>query len=256
MNKFREKLALGEPLVGTHVSTTDSSLVELMGIIGFDYIWIDMEHSCLDKKEVLNHIIAAQGSGAAALVRIPWNDPVLAKPILEMGPDAIVFPFIRSVREAEMAIASCFYPPKGIRGYGPSRASYLRRERSYLESYEEELFRILQIEHIDAVNCLEGIVKLEGLDALVVGPMDLSASVGKLGLLHDPEIVGIFEHIGNVANAAGVPLGFSYDYEPELLDKVIQMGVKFASVRSEGGFILNDGRHTLSETKKLFGLRP
>ena len=203
MNKFRVKLALNEPLIGTHVSSTDSGLVELLGIIGFDYIWIDMEHTGLDKKEVLSHIIAAQGSGAAALVRIPWNDPVLAKPILEMGPDAIVFPFIRSVQEAKQAIASCLYPPKGIRGYGPSRVSYLPREHSYLESYEEELFKILQIEHIDAVNCLEEIVKLEGLDALVVGPMDLSASVGKLGQLHDPEVMAMFERIGEIANAAG-----------------------------------------------------
>ena len=251
LKRFKEKLALGEPIIGTHVNLADSSITELMGIIGFEFVWIENEHSASDRQEVLRHIIAARAAGIVSIVRVAWNDPVLTKLVLEMGPDGIVFPFIRSVEEAKLAIASCLYPPKGIRGYGPMRAGYLPRETTYAEEYEESLFKILQIEHIDAVNCLDEIVKLPGVDGIVLGPMDLSASIGKLGQLRDPEMLELYDRIAAVAKGAGIPYGTSYDYDETFVNDWVKRGAQFMAIRSDVGFIRADGARTLATTKKM-----
>jgi len=122
IKNIKEKIKKKIPIIGTLVSINDSSITELLCDIGFDFIWIDMEHTPIVKKDVHFHIMAAKGTGAATFVRVAWNDPILVKPILEMGPSGIIFPFIRTASEARKAVSSCLYPPKGIRGFGPRRS--------------------------------------------------------------------------------------------------------------------------------------
>ena len=108
LDRIREKIAANEPVVGTAVALTDSSVVDLLGNVGFDFLWIDSEHAAFGRKHILNHIIAAQGAGAAAFVRVPWNDPVLVKPILDMGPDAIIFPRVNTADEDSLRRAGIY----------------------------------------------------------------------------------------------------------------------------------------------------
>jgi len=111
LDKIKEKIKEKELVIGTILESNDNCIAELMGKVGFDFVWIDGEHGPLDKKEILYHIMAAQGAGLAAFVRVAWNDPVLVKPILDMGADGIIFPFIRNAEDAEKAVNSCLYPP-------------------------------------------------------------------------------------------------------------------------------------------------
>ena len=185
--------------IGTTVTLADIGVTEGLGLAGLDFVWIDMEHSTLGKIEVCGHIIAAKASQIASFVRVPWNDPVQMKPILDMGPDGLIVPQIRSLQEAKNAIAACFYPPKGVRGFGPLRASgygTYNITESLPEDYKPTLL-FLQVEHVDCVECIDDILALEGVDGLIFGPMDLSASIGKLGKMDDPELNQIMDDLSH-----------------------------------------------------------
>ena len=180
--KIKEKISSKVVPIGTHVKIGDPIVTDILCNCGFDIIWIDSEHAPIDKRDISLQILTVRGAGVAPFVRVPWNDPVLVKPILEMGPAGIVFPFIRTSEEAKLAVASCKYPPVGIRGFGPIKANnYSTMDNGqYLEMSKKEPWVILQIEHIDGVDNLKEIIKVEGVDSVVVGPYDLSGSIGLL----------------------------------------------------------------------------
>ena len=167
-------------------------------------------------QDVIPNLIAISTSQkTASIVRIPWNDPVLAKPILEMGVDGMVFPMIRNAEEAEKAISSCLYPPEGIRGFGPIRAvnyGLLNATEYVRKTSKEDIFKIIQIEHIDAVNDIERIIKIPGIDAFVIGAMDLSASLGVLPESNHPKVKEAVLHVKAKAREAKIPIGFSGGY--------------------------------------------
>lgn len=197
-NKLREK----KPVIGTHVALNDVMISEMLGMAGFDFVWIDTEHTALEREKVLHHIIAVDGTGVAPFVRVPSVDPILVKPILEMGPAGIVFPNVKTREEAELAVKSCLYPPEGIRGFGPIRASKygLTDTLQYVGESASQVWKIMQIEHIEAVNNLEAILEVDGVDAIVVGSNDLSGSIGLLGQTDPPEVRKLMDMIGEKAS--------------------------------------------------------
>ena len=123
INPLKKLLSENEYVIGTGYYTREPALCEMLAGI-YDFIWIDWEHTWLDRGDIANALIACKAGGAPAIVRVPWNDPVLVKPILEMGPDGVIFPQIHNVEEAKLAIASCTYPPEGLR---PGAGCRLRR---------------------------------------------------------------------------------------------------------------------------------
>jgi len=253
VNPIRKALAEKGLIVGGSVACTDPFLTELMGGI-YDFLWIDWEHTALDRNHIQNHLIAAKAARTPVVVRIPWNDPVLAKPILEMGIDGIVFPQIRSVEEAKLAIASCIYPPEGIRGYGPIRAALANHISGldYVREVKERVFRILQVEHIDCVNCLDEMLSLPGLDAICVGPMDLTASMGKIGQFNDPEVIRVFDQIGQTAaKHPEVRMMISCGYDESFLADWMRRGVTILHTGSEVGHILTAGQAEYAAVHQL-----
>ena len=191
---------------------------------GFDVLWLDMEHSAIGIESLLSNMMAARSGGTPAWVRVPWNDPVRVKPVIDMGADGVIFPFIRTAEDARLAVASCTFPPKGIRGYGPLRALDYGRisQAEFVESAYRDCQRIIQIEHIDAVNHLEEIAAIDGIDAFIVGPNDLSASIGKLGQTMDEEML---------ATATAMPMvplckiDYDADYDEDADEGVEVIGV-------------------------------
>ena len=215
-NRLREMYRRGEFIRGIHVQIGNPMITELLAMVGFDAIWIDTEHTGMTTQEVLPNLIAiATSQKTASIVRIPWNDPVMAKPILEMGADGMVFPMVMNAEEAKKAIASCLYPPEGIRGFGPVRAvNYgLLDATEYVRKIsKDDIFKIIQIEHINAVNDIENIIKVPGIDAFVIGAMDLSASLGVLPESTHPKVKEAVRHVQAKAKEAKIPLGFSGGY--------------------------------------------
>jgi 2-keto-3-deoxy-L-rhamnonate aldolase RhmA len=219
-------------VLGTTVTLADLCVTEALGTTGLDFVWIDTEHTALDRKDVCAHLVAAKAAGISSLVRVPWNDPVLIKPILDMGPDGVVVPYIRSVEEARRAVASFFYPPKGIRGFGPLRAagygSYPVRPGATAPQRPVAIF--LQAEHRDCIDCLDEILEIDGLDGIVVGPMDLSASYGKLGRLDDPALDRVMDDLARKVVASGRILGISMGFDPVRVAQWIGRGVSLMSL--------------------------
>ncbi len=209
--RLREKFLRGETVIGGHVFFTDPEITELMGDHGFDAVWIDAEHSAFDMNTILGHVMACAASGTASLVRIAWNDPVRIKPILEMGPDGIILPMVCSAEEAKSAVRSCTYPPKGIRGFGPRRANGYgaMSNPEYLSTVDSSFLRILQIEHRRAIENLDDILRVEGIDLLICGPNDLSASYGHLCDTRNPEMLSAYDLFADKCRQAGMPFGVS-----------------------------------------------
>lgn len=122
MKTTKEKMRACELVKGTYIQMSDSCITEMVATMGFDFIWIDTEHSPTDHQVLMNHLIAAKAGGADALVRIPWNNPIMVKRILDMGLAGIIFPMMNTAEELDKAMASTLYLPDGNRGFGPIRA--------------------------------------------------------------------------------------------------------------------------------------
>ena len=258
MNLTRIKAAMDEGRValGTHCSSEDIGLYEMCGSLGYDYVWIDDEHAGITVPIIRNGIVGTNAGGCAAFVRIPWNDPVLVKPILECGPDGIIFPMINSPEEAEIAVKSCLYPPQGNRGFGPLRAiNYGVNPFNNMDEYaafaNKNIMKILQAEHIKSVENLDRILEVPGIDLIICGPMDLSASVGKLGQLSDPEVVGLMEKIIKSCKAAKIPYGLSVGYNMDLVRFWIERGASFVSMGTAYDYFRIMSLKTIKEMKSI-----
>lgn len=242
IDKVRAKVARGEPLVGANTTLSDASISELFGLAGCDYVWIDYEHASFTHKEVEQHIMACHAGGTAAFVRIPWNDQVMVKRVLDMGPDGIIFPLIRSYDEALEAVKACRYPPEGIRGWNPLRAlEYgLKDNNWYVENADRLIWKILMIEHIEAVNDIDRILGIPEVDAAIIGPSDLSGSMGRLHRNDTEEFWQQIEKIGAAARKHGKVLGTALppNCPKALMDKWMGYGVNMFSV-GQDSFLLS-----------------
>ncbi len=254
---MKQKLRRQELCIGTHVSLGECVVTEMMGNLNYDYLWIDMEHSVINTDQLLNHLIAARASGINAIVRIPWNDPVLAKPVLDSGADGIIFPMVRSYDEAMRAVEACMYPPKGVRGYGPRRAAMFGQidGATYRAQVDNQLMRFIQIEHIDAVRDLDRILKIDELDAFIFGPNDLSGSMGKLGQFNDPQVRGVIDEAIAKINAAGKVAGLSLGAsDEETMHEWYERGIRMISAGYDVKYIMAGARANLKAMHRAFGM--
>ena len=252
---IKEKLKRNKILIGTHVSLKDSSISEILGSVGFDFLWIDKEHTALNNSDIQLHLIAAQAAGVPGIVRVPWNDPISVKPILEMGVSGIIFPSINTQKEAEKAIKSCLYPPAGFRGFGPRRAVMygIRNTMDYIQNADSEIFKIIQIETKQGVDNIDKIVRVPGIDVIVIGPYDLSGSLGILGEVNSIMMKDLMDHIVKNCNQAGITAGISIgDYDHEMIQDCINRGIGFLSVRGDTTYILNSAQETLKQLRGSF----
>jgi 2-keto-3-deoxy-L-rhamnonate aldolase RhmA len=252
---LHEKLKQKIPALGTHISLNESTITELIGNLGFDYLWIDTEHTAIDLYCLQQHLIAARAAGVSAIVRIPWNDPVRVKPILEMGPDGIVFPMVNSYEEAKKAVEACMYPPKGVRGFGPRRAIQFGNVniQDYLAKVDDNLLKFVQVEHIDAVCDLDRILTINEIDGLVIGPRDLAASMGKIGKWDDSEVSATIQSVIDKAHASGKPIGVSYGacaYEDILSWR--NRGVDMISIAADTDLLLLGAKNLLKQMREIF----
>ena len=238
--QMRTRLRNGDFLFGTHIQTNDPTLTELLGKSGFDYLWIDTEHTAIDYQQLQMHLIAARAAGCPALVRVPWNESYLAKRVLDMGADGIIFPMIRTPEEARMALESCLYPPRGTRSCGPIRAAGYGAQplNDYLCTAQDSVLRFLQIEHIDAIDCLPEILDLPGLDGIILGPCDLSGSLGMPGKTDAPDVAACINDVIYACGQRAIPVGVSLGAcGAETVLQWKQRGVGMVSAGSEYGFV-------------------
>ena len=180
-HSFRERLLRGDRLIGTTVTLPSPEVAEILSRVGFDWLWIDTEHSPYDTL-MAQRLLQAAGPGFPSIIRVPWADDVWIKKALDTGATGVIVPQVNTADDARRVVAACKYPPAGTRGVGSTRAhTYGLEFQSYIDTANRETAIIVQAEHIEAVDNIEEITAVEGLDALMVGPYDLSASMGKIG---------------------------------------------------------------------------
>ena len=232
LDRVRAKLESGGLCFGTHCSTTEPWYYEMCGFLDYDYIWIDNEHAGMTMPMIQNAIVATNAGGCAAFVRVQNHDIENVKPVLEVGVDGIIFPMVNTAAEAEHCVSLCCYPPRGVRGFGPLRAiQYGAMDLDeYIRQADQSVLHLLQCEHVDSVNNLDEILEVPGVDCVICGPMDLSASVGKLGKLTDPEVVALMQRIIDKCKAHKVPFGLSIGMNYDLIEFWIRQGASFVSM--------------------------
>jgi len=185
-------------------------IAELVGLVGYDYAMIDMEHGAGTLDRVLPLVQAAQLGGAKALVRIPERDPRWVGRLMDVGADGVMVPMVNNAEEARAMAEACAYPPKGTRGMAPGviRASgYGGEVESYVEHYREEFLLIVQIETVQAAHEARAIAEIDGVDVLFIGPYDFSAAVGFPGEPDHPDVQRQIREIAEIVKAAGKTLG-------------------------------------------------
>lgn len=226
---LKQKLKNNELTVGSWIMIGSAISVDVMALAGFEWLAIDIEHTSIGLESAHHLISAIQSHGMKALVRVSQNEEVVIKRILDMGADGIIVPMVCNKAEAEQAVAYAKYPPIGKRGVGLFRAQkYGMGFDDYKKWVEDELVVIAQIEHIDAVENIEEIVSVEGIDGTIIGPYDLSGSMGIPGEFERKDVKDAVQKVLDVCRAKNVPSGFHVvDTDPEKLNEKISQGCTF-----------------------------
>ena len=253
--RIRENLSSGKLNFGTHCSTTDVDFYEMCGLLGYDYIWIDNEHAGMTQPMIKNAIVANNAGGSCAFVRVPDHETAHVKPVLECGPDGVIFPMVNSAEDAKKCVDSCLYPPRGKRGFGPLRGlDYGMKDfDEYVRTADESFLRIMQCEHVDAVRNLDEILEVDGVDVIICGPMDLSASVGKMGKYFDPEVMELMETIIRKCKAHNKPFGLSTGTDLELVKFWLNNGASFLSMGTPQDYFREMSKTVVKQVRELEG---
>jgi 2-keto-3-deoxy-L-rhamnonate aldolase RhmA len=208
MSRFKNKLNRGEAVIGTWITLCDPVVVEIIGRAGFDFLLIDGEHSPFNETGLRDALIACDNTPAETVVRVRANEEARIKLALDLGADAVLVPMVSSVDDARQAVRAAKYPMLGGRGIGPWRASnYYRDFDDYVAGANEATALIIQIEHKDAVAAIDDIIAVDGIDAIFVGPADLSASLGHGTNTANDDTVAAIERVAEACRAKGMPMG-------------------------------------------------
>ena len=250
--RLRRRLESRQACIGICLGLTDPHVSEMMGDIGYDFTWVDMEHGALSIETGLAHVMALRGTDCAPLVRVPSHDPVLIKPILELAPAGIVVPRVQTAEDVRTAVAGCRYPPLGTRGYGPGRAAgyHGMRQAAYLESDEACPLIFAQIEDIEAVNNIDAILSEDGLDGVILGPNDLSGSMGMLGNITAPQVIEAMDRVLEQAQAAGKPAGVATGYDAESFGAWLDKGASIIVLNNDFGNLFTESRRVLNAARE------
>jgi len=253
---LKEKLKKNILTIGSWITIGHPTVAELMAHSGFDWLAIDMEHSPLSISECQELIRTIDLCGVPALVRVGANDPLLIKRAMDSGAHGVIVPMVNSAQEARQAVASVYYPPEGNRGVGLARAQgYGRDFDAYKRWVRDHAVVVVQIEHIKAVENIDAILAIKGIDAIIIGPYDLSGSLGKPGDFKDPAVVNAMSKVQKKAAARGIPPGVHVvSSDEKLLVARIKQGYTFIAYGVDFLFIQENCAKGLEFVKNGFPL--
>jgi len=226
---LKEKLRIGEFTIGSWITLAHPAIAEIMAKAGFDWLVVDLEHSVITIREAEELIRVIDLCGVVPLVRLSSNDSVQIKRVMDAGAHGVIVPMVNSVEEARNAVKSVRYPPNGQRGVGLARAQgYGNSFEKYKEWLNKESIVIVQVEHIKAVDNLEAIMSVEGVDGFIVGPYDLSGSLGIPGQFDNELMIDAMNKIVTFMKSSSKIPGY-HVVEPDVdqLQQCVQEGYRF-----------------------------
>ena len=246
-NELKRRLKAKEQACGIWMTIESPMVTELLSTLGFDYFVFDTEHSPLDIFQAQTLMQAMRPKGTTPIVRVWWNDLVAIKRALDIGAYGVVVPWVNNKEQAEMAVKACRYAPNGLRGCGPRRAAL--DDPTYLKTADEEILVIAQIETKEAVENIEDIVSVDGIDVTYIGPSDLSASYGHLGEMSHPVVQKAIDRVFEVSKKAGVAAGVHQGAGKTIMDRV-KKGYNFITVGNDLDFVRAGAMQILKELGK------
>ena len=248
---LKAKIISRQNIAGTHVTLGDPAICEMISYLGFDFIWVDTEHSPLDLGPLKLHLMAAKSGDTPVIVRVPWNDPVMIKRVIDMGPAGVVIPMVNTAEEAQKAVDACHYPPNGNRGWGPYGAIRygLDDKLKWIHETSKDLCLFAQVEHVEAVRNLREIADVDGIDGFVIGPCDLSGSVGELYKMYEPTTVAVIDEAIAILKEKGKYIAVSCGNSPDVLEFWHSRGVHMISAGMDYSFILSGAGETLKNIR-------
>jgi 2-keto-3-deoxy-L-rhamnonate aldolase RhmA len=252
-NMLKSKLLNNEFTMGSWITIGSPDVAEIMANANYDWLVVDLEHSVISIDVAGNLIRVIELSGIAPLVRLTSNDSNQIKRMMDAGAHGIIVPMVNSVEDAKHAVAATRYAPKGIRGVGLARAQgYGSKFKEYLDWQATEPVVIVQIEHIDAINNLEDIINVEGVDGFIIGPYDLSCSMGIPGQFDDKEFISVMNHILSTGKRLALPTGI-HIVEPDvkLLEKSIMEGYNFIAYSVDIRMLDVSSRNAFEKVKSI-----
>jgi 2-keto-3-deoxy-L-rhamnonate aldolase RhmA len=231
INKFRSNLKAGQVCLGVGMTYSDPLITDTLGS-SVDFFWIDLEHAGMSPEALSAHLLACRARGIPGIVRLPGGITSLIKPALDSGADGIIIPQVRTVEEVKELVADCRYPPQGRRGFGPRVPSnYFRTaDAGFVDEANASIFVAVMIETAEAYEAIDQIVAVPGLDSVVLGPADLSWSLGARGDVENPKVVAAIETIIAKARAAGLFVGAGMGPDVDFAYRMAQRGVQWLQV--------------------------
>ncbi len=246
-NNFAQRLRAGEVLTGTLVSLPSPDICELLANVGYDWLFIDAEHGAFNPQQTQAMLQAA--SPTPCVIRVPNHDRIWINKALDVGAAGIIVPQIKTAEEVEKLTPFTKYPPQGCRGLGIGRAhQYGMDYQQYLDTANKTTAVIIQIETRDAVDNIEAIIKAPHVDAVLIGPNDLSASLGKRGQFNDPIVVDAISMVTEVCNNNKMPLGI-FGSSSDAVIPYIDKGYTLLTVGVDSLFMINSAKQTLKDIR-------
>lgn len=247
MKNIKQRLKNGETLNGCWITLGSAFVTEMVGHAGFDWVMIDLEHGAGSEKDVSAQIMALTSSNTAALVRVESPEPLRISRILEMGAEGIMVPKVNNEDIAQKVISGMHYPPIGNRGVATMirPAAFGKTFQEYYEKAPNTLLGILQIETAEALNHLDEIAGIEGVDVLFIGPADLSMDLGIFGQFENPIYIDAVKKTVAAAEKAGKAVGILFS-DPADYKKYYNLGIRFLACGTDQAFVL-DGAKTMAD---------
>ena len=249
-NSFKHAIAQGTPQVGIWNSLCSNIAADVLASAGYDWALLDMEHSPNDFRTVLGQLQAYENGHTIPIVRPAWNDAVLVKRLLDLGAPGLLFPMVQSVEEAEQAVASTRYPPRGNRGVSMSqRGNRFGRVDDYFERVEAETCVLVQIETEQALSRVGGIAAVDGVDGIFFGPADLAADKGLLGQVASEDLWSAIAQGAEAARQAGKPVGTLVGHHDKAVE-LLRDGFSFVACGSDLNLLVRSADAQLASIRE------
>lgn len=249
-NMFKEALKNKQPQIGLWLGLANNYTAELIASAGFDWLLIDGEHAPNTMQTMVGQMQAIAPFPSHPIIRPAWADHVALKQVLDIGVQTVLAPMVDNAVQAAEIVRATRYPPEGIRGVGSAlaRASQFNRTPNYLTTANDEICVLVQIETAIAVEQLDNILAVEGVDGVFIGPADLSASLGYIGQPNHPEVVRVIEEsIAKIVDAGKAPGILMADKKQA--KHYLSLGALFVAVGSDTGLLMNSTKALVNEFK-------
>lgn len=248
--KLLKMLREGEVALGAWVTIPHTDIPEMLSMAGFDWLLFDLEHGPIEVSQ-LESLLAAVKNGTTPLARVPDNNPVYIKRVLDVGVAGTIVPLVETREEAERAVRAARYPPKGIRGVGPRRAAGYGLRRTEYFQFAEDIMVVVQVETAKAVKNIREILSVKGVAAYFIGPNDLSFSFGYRSW-KVPEVQKAITKVAEVGRKLGVPGGM-YCSSADALEFAVRNGLQLLALGSDYRFLMRGAKEALGDAEKLIG---